>query len=80
MILADAERARRISEAGFTVSVVVLPTEAGPGGALAPLLDGVGEVQIPVSAEPLAKLGTGKIDRNSLRERYRAFLIDGITA
>lgn len=47
LILADAPRARRIEGVCGTCQLVTLPIEKHLGGALAPLLDGVGDAELP---------------------------------
>jgi acyl-CoA synthetase (AMP-forming)/AMP-acid ligase II len=47
LILADAARAKRIGETGLAIPVITLPIEKSLAEALAPLLEGAGEVELP---------------------------------
>lgn len=47
LIVADAERARRIAAAGIDATVVILPIEADLAEALLPLVDGIAEAARP---------------------------------
>ncbi|MFD1952239.1 class I adenylate-forming enzyme family protein [Sphingomonas arantia] len=47
LIVADAERGRRMAAAGITVPTIVLPIEADLAEALDPLLDGIAAAALP---------------------------------
>ena len=60
LVIADAARARRIADSGFAGEVVTLPIELPVDQALAPLLEGAGEADLPeiVGADPATILFT----------------------